>query len=819
MTPWRRLVATGAVLACAAGGALVFPEMRFESRLPDARAIVRLELSDAGAGRAQLDTAVARALEARLRRIDGVEDFESRIAEGRARIDVHVSAARARRAFEHIGALLRDEAARPAVFDVPRIALVDPTRARAHLAVRSSSATPETLVTWAEDRLVPPLRLLPAVAGVNPLPAVRTGVDVLPDQRRFGALGLTILDVAQALRAATGTGVDALSALPVRLPAGDSVPLSSLAQIVVHPASIEDELAILIEARAGVDTPALSREIEAHLEWLRANGQMPAGVSVALAPDRDAGAHTVRIAVAVLLSGLLLSALVVGFACDARTALGLVGSSLLAVAGAAALLTVAGRMLTPVTLSAFTVAIVLVSAGTILRRHGWLPESRQALALAAAGAFWALPAVWPSGGSPGLQEWFLALVVSTAIASLLAGILFVPATRPCAGAFARLEQRMNLLAGRAMAGPRAAVGVGALLLIPLLVWVAMQPWTEAGVDGGSREWRVRLYGDDAEALAAAGAEALERLRNLGRPVTATSSAATLALRWHAEPYPEQAQHLGLEADGLERILRLSLDGVVLRELGEGFRRSALRLQLPENERLRADVVERLLVAGELDHRPQILMRGAAQVERRWDFAETRRDARGDYVELAGEVRDIVLGDLAAAVDEVLEGLPAVNDVRWTGRVAEMRRAAAILLAAGVAGSVFAVALVGALVRRWRALSCGLFGVLAALPGVAVGVMTVGALAPAAAAAGVTLAGFGAGAAVLLAGERARPVDGAPLAAGVALILGLIPLASLVSELWLGLFIMTFLSGLCLLLPAVALTVPPCYFLAGSRGMK
>lgn len=149
----------------------------------------------------------------------------------------------------------------------------------------------------------------------------------------------------------------------------------------------------------------------------------------------------------------------------------------------------------------------------------------------------------------------------------------------------------------------------------------------------------------------------------------------------------------------------------------------------------------------------------------------------------------------------------------------MERAASVLLAAAGTGLALTLLLVYVAARRWTAMACGALGVLAALPGVAAGAIVAGALVPEIVAAGVTLAGLGAGAAVLLAPGGVRSADGAMPAAGLVLILGPIPLASLFGEIWLGLFVMSLLSGASVLALVVALTVPPCYFLAGIRGMK
>jgi hypothetical protein len=818
MSAWRRPAAAAAVLACAVAGAFALPALRLEPFPSEPPSRIRIELTDPAAERAVLDERVARPLETALGALEHVREVESRVGEGRVRIEVSVAPRAAAEALVRVRARVLEEMSQlPATLDAPRVVLLDPARPAVRLAVRAADRTPEQLMAWAEEQLVQPLRLMPGVAAVSRDAYARQEFDVLPDPRRLGALGLTILDVAAALKRTPLAGREALAAAPVRLPAGDTLPLSTMAQIEernIAPAP-QAPLALAVETAPGADRLALLRLIEAHVEWLRANGQLGAGTQVEIAPPRAGRLRALGVAGGAAALGLLLAGVAVAAARGARTAVGFALAMLLAFAGAAALLVAAGRALTAPAFVAFAATAAIASAALILRRAGRMPTGLLFAATAAGGGFWVVPLLWSGEGLAINRELLGSLLAALVVALVLVGLLYRASRMPPAGLWANVESRLASLAGR----PRWVAIVAVTLPVATTAWIAVQPWSEPVAAGEPIEWRLRLYGTDSDRLAQTGNEALERLEGADGLDGLAHSLEPLALQWRSEVDPEQAQALGVEPDDVGRIVRLSLEGRVVAEFGEGFRRSVVRVRLSEAERARADVLERLVVAGELPGRPLVPLPRVAYAGRRWDYVETRRDTRGDFVEITGTVRGHALGDAMRTVRARLAGLPSTPEAGWVGTAARLGRTQWLFVAALAAGLVIAGALAMWRLRTVRALVSAALGTAAAAPGVAVGIAVGGAFTPPVAMAGLLLAGIGAAAALvtLTARRGGPPVAGTATGAWAGLAGGMIPLFLLWDQGSVAGFAVTLAAGIVPLTFVVALGVPACYLLGAARG--
>jgi multidrug efflux pump subunit AcrB len=205
----------------------------------------------------------------------------------------------------------------PATIDPPIIFKRDPSQIPVMEFVVSSGLRGMTeLRTWTDDVFAKYFLNLPGVAAVEVGGGLVREVHVLPDQRRLSGLGLSVEAIVQAIErgnldspagrlrmagqeytsrtAGRLTSVEALGALPIRLPSGESVPLSEIAQVIdTHE---EERIRVRYNGTPGVrvavqkqptaNTVDVADVVKARIAELRERRLVPADVHVDLISDQ-----------------------------------------------------------------------------------------------------------------------------------------------------------------------------------------------------------------------------------------------------------------------------------------------------------------------------------------------------------------------------------------------------------------------------------------------------------------------------------------------------------------------------------------------------
>jgi CzcA family heavy metal efflux pump len=204
-----------------------------------------------------MEDQVTRQIEEQLAITEDSTGIESTTLEGTSELELYFDYGK------DIDVALRDASTRldrakrflPTSIDPPIIFKRDPSQIPVMEFVVSSRLRGMTeLRTWTDDVFAKFFLNLPGVAAVEVGGGLVREVHVLPDQRRLAGLGLSVEAIVQAIErgnvdspagrlrmagqeyssrtAGRVASVTALAALPIRLPNGESVPLSEVAQVI-----------------------------------------------------------------------------------------------------------------------------------------------------------------------------------------------------------------------------------------------------------------------------------------------------------------------------------------------------------------------------------------------------------------------------------------------------------------------------------------------------------------------------------------------------------------------------------------------------------
>jgi multidrug efflux pump subunit AcrB len=260
-----------------------------------------------------MEDQVTRQIEEQLAITEDSVGVESTTLEGTAELELYFDYGK------DIDVALRDASTRldrakrflPTTIDPPIIFKRDPSQIPVMEFVVSSRLRDMTeLRTWTDDVFAKFFLNLPGVAAVEVGGGLVREVHVLPDQRRLAGLGLSVEALVQAIERGnvdspagrlrmTGqeytsrtagrlTSVAALGALPIRLPNGESVPLSDVAQVIdTH----EDErirvryngmpgVRVAVQKQPTANTVDVADVIHARLAELRERRLVPEDVQV-----------------------------------------------------------------------------------------------------------------------------------------------------------------------------------------------------------------------------------------------------------------------------------------------------------------------------------------------------------------------------------------------------------------------------------------------------------------------------------------------------------------------------------------------------------
>jgi multidrug efflux pump subunit AcrB len=204
-----------------------------------------------------MEDQITRQIEEQLAITEDSTGIESTTLEGTAELELYFDYGK------DIDVALRDASTRldrakrflPTTIDPPIIFKRDPSQIPVMEFVVASPLRGMTeLRTWTDDVFAKYFLNLPGVAAVEVGGGLVREVHVLPDQRRLAGLGLSVESIVQAIErgnvdlpagrlrmagqeyasrtAGRFTSIAALGALPIRLPNGESVPLSEVAEVI-----------------------------------------------------------------------------------------------------------------------------------------------------------------------------------------------------------------------------------------------------------------------------------------------------------------------------------------------------------------------------------------------------------------------------------------------------------------------------------------------------------------------------------------------------------------------------------------------------------
>ncbi|MGE0875031.1 MAG: efflux RND transporter permease subunit [Burkholderiales bacterium] len=260
-----------------------------------------------------MEDRVTRQIEEQLAITEDSVGIESTTLEGASELELYFDYGK------DIDVALRDASTRldrakrflPASIDPPIIFKRDPSQIPVMEFVVSSPLRGMTeLRSWTDDEFAKYFLNLPGVAAVEVGGGLVREVHVLPDQRRLAGLGLSVEDIVQAIErgnvdspagrlrmagqeyasrtAGRFRSIAAIGALPIRLPAGNSIPLSEVAQVLD---AQEDErirvryngvpgVRVAVQKQPTANTVDVAEVVSARLATLRARGQLPEDVQI-----------------------------------------------------------------------------------------------------------------------------------------------------------------------------------------------------------------------------------------------------------------------------------------------------------------------------------------------------------------------------------------------------------------------------------------------------------------------------------------------------------------------------------------------------------
>jgi len=302
---------------------------------------IQVRVTDVGVPTTVMEDQVTRLLEEQLAITEDAISVQSQTSEGRSAVDLSFAYGK------DIDTALRDASIRldrakrflPDTIEPPVIYKRDPSQIPVlTLAVSSQLRDPVELRTWVDKQLSKWFINLPGVAAAEVGGGLIREIQVLPDQQRLVALGLSLNDVINALKTANVEKASGRLYMPtqeistrvlgrwqrvediatVRLP-GDSF-LGDIAQIIdTHQ---DERLRIRFNSRAGIklsiqkqpqaNTVEVADTVLERMAWLNAQRVLPADIQIDVVNNRAIYVrHALKNAVYSALSGALLAMLVV----------------------------------------------------------------------------------------------------------------------------------------------------------------------------------------------------------------------------------------------------------------------------------------------------------------------------------------------------------------------------------------------------------------------------------------------------------------------------------------------------------------------------
>ncbi|MFL6624575.1 MAG: efflux RND transporter permease subunit [Sulfurifustis sp.] len=618
-------------LAFLAAVLLALGGMVFAGRLPLARTSpmpapeVRVQARFPGVDPATVEAEVTVPIEIGLATLPGLQSVESRTGDGVAEIALRwVSAAARDQYLEEVREHLRSVSQLPPAIDAPVVEAHE-SRVPAVVYAVTSTVPQASAAQWIEHMLARPLRELPEVAAVAVEGMPEQEISIQPDVKRLAALGLTFDDLVHALREPNAVArrsarrrpvmvgsAEGIAARAVRLPSGEPIALAEVARIAVverpRPApryQNEPALRLVVYPRLPADAARVAERAHAHVAWLRANDLIPPEVAVHVVRDesrleKQALKRYARRAAVFIAATLLATALLFGLYAGGL----LLAAYLVWLPASAALLWAAGLTLDAAVLAGVMLAcvplVVLVASPRFVAAASLFTG---AAVLAGISAPWLSDYV---ASGPALA---LTLLLGIFVAWLLTPWMRAKDTVSVFPAWLELRQPERV----------AAILLGVAILSAAVVSANALNVGDAAAEEGA--FQLRLRGDDADKVAAAGAEAqlaLQKLAGTERLWSSGTVAATVRLALDHE----RLDALGIPLAQIGRALAIARDGLVVGEIVHGETLYRLRLQLPSGAA--GETFERLLLRGEQDGQPTVYLRDVGVAVREWQPLERLR---------------------------------------------------------------------------------------------------------------------------------------------------------------------------------------------------
>ena len=667
---------------------------------------LRVQVPVPGLTPAEIEDKVMRPLEGALLGTPGVITVESVATPGNTVVDLYLHH------FRDVDGVQQEVASRlehlkttlPAAVATPMLSRLDAARTAAELTVTARDRDPLALRDWVDGELVKRLRELPGVATVQARGGVVREIVVRPDQRRLAGFGIGFDDIIQGLqkarepearistppvmhprgRAVMQSGnVAAVAAMPLTLPSGESIPLSEVAEVTlgeetgagrVSPNGAEP-VTLTVQNQSRAARADVFEHVRAEIDWMRANRLIPEGIEVRFLtrPFEQARRIAGRL-VAALVGGTLLALLTAYFISGSgRRTWILAVIQVVSVQTAFIGLWLAGQALNATTLGALALASGLLGACAILMFERAKPAA-DAPSVSPVMTAMILPVALVSlafagGEIEALFREFIPVLTGAWIISALLTWIVVPAFDSAR----RRARPWTMAARRAMQNTRRFYGrlLGALLrrpwlpLILALVFVGAMavaffhryhetPPAFNPVPGAAMTWRLR--GPDATRLAALGDDLQQRLHALPGLTEVVNSARLTQEQYVLHLDDTRAGELGLDITEVGRALAIALTGVSAGSIRDADHRYDIRMELPPRESADAVTRGRLLLLGELKHRPAVYLRDVATVERSAAPAEIWHENGLPEIRVTGTVAaDATPRRIAADARRALEG--------------------------------------------------------------------------------------------------------------------------------------------------------------------
>ena len=441
---------------------------------------IRVRVADSGVPARVMEDQVTKVLEEQLAITEDAVSIQSETEQGRSSVDL---------AFPYgkdIDIALRDASTRldrarrrlPDSVDNPVIFKLDPAQIPAmEFAISSPLRDPVELRSWSEDTLAKWFINLPGVAAAEVGGGLIREIQILPDQQRLAGLGLEMQDIIDAIERGNRQdpagrlrmsqqelagqisgrfeSVEALAQLPLRLQDGGTVALGEVAQVLdTHQeerirvrADGVPAVKLSIQKQPTANTVAVADAVQAQLDWLTRNNQLPKDIEIVPVSDQSVFVRqALNNSTLAVISGALLSMSVVYlFLGNLRRTL-IIGSAIpIAVMVTFVLMGLGGLTLNIMTLGGLALGVGMLVDNTIVMLENIYRHQRQGehrgrdAAVAAAEVNSAiiaststnLAAVLPFlfiGGLIGLLFRELIFTISAAIlASMVIALTLVPA--------------------------------------------------------------------------------------------------------------------------------------------------------------------------------------------------------------------------------------------------------------------------------------------------------------------------------------------------------------------------------------------------------